>query len=226
MAKDVPNRNQLAKYSVNREGWEAIRQSLYDFQQYAAAGSTQLSFFNLPVGQGTSYAGGGTKSFSDTNMTLAGQLPANQEFLVQSIEVVFLPTTPTVAAAMPAAFGAQAIAVQVNDTYIVRRSGNLTLTIGSKPYLQEAPLLRFPSKTYFELDAALADVTTAGAALQSRIAYANAMGRPYLLSPVDLLLVQNQNFGVTLNWPEGVQAITNPGRIGVILDGILYRKSQ
>lgn len=224
--QQVPNRAQAARYSVNREGWEAIRQSLYDFQQYAAAGSTQLSFFNLPIGQGTSYAGGGTKNLSDTNMTLAGQLPANQEFLIQSIEVVFIPTTPTVAAAMPAAFGAQAVAVQVNDAYIFRRSGNLVLTIGSKPYLQEAPLQRFPSKTHFEVNAALADVTTAGAALQSRIAYGKATGRPYLLSPVDLLLPQNQNFGITLNWPEGVQAISNPARVGVILDGILYRKSQ
>lgn len=226
MLPNVPNRGQLAKYSVNREGWEAIRQSLYDFQQYAAAGHTQLSFFNLPVGQGTSYAGGGTKNLSDTNMTLAGQLPANQEFLVQSVEVVFIPTTPTVAAAMPAAFGAQVAAVQVNDAYIFRRSGNLAFIIGSKPYLQEAPMARFPAKTHFCLEAALADVTTAGANLQSRIATAYQTGRPYLLSPVDLLLVQNQNFNVTLNWPEGAQAIINPARVGVILDGILYRKSQ
>lgn len=224
--RNIPQRSELSRYAVNRQGWEAIRQSLYDFQQYAAAGSTQLSFFNLPIGQGTSYAGGGTKSLSDTNMTLAGQLPANQEFLIQSIEVVLLTTTPTVAAAMPAAFGAQAIAVHVNDTYIFRRSGNLVLTIGSKPYLQEAPLLRFPPKTHFEINAALADVSTAGASFQSRIAVSRSAGRPYLLSPVDLLLPQNQNFGITLNWPEGAQAIANPARCGVILDGILYRKSQ
>lgn len=32
----VPTRAQLSKYSVNRPGWEAIRQSLYDFAAYAA----------------------------------------------------------------------------------------------------------------------------------------------------------------------------------------------
>ncbi len=223
---DVPNRNQLAKYSVNRDGWEAVRQSLYDSQQYVAAGATQLSFFNLPVGQGTSWAGGGTKNLSDTNMTLAGQLPANQEFLIQSIEILFEPTTPTVAAGMPAVFGAQLVDTFINDTYIFRRAGNLTLVIGSKPYLQEGPLMRFPAKTHFEVQAALADVTTAGANLQSRIGVARASGRPYLLSPVDILLPQNQNFNVTLNWPEGVQAITNPARCFIVLDGILYRKSQ
>lgn len=219
MKQAVPTRAELSKYSVNRPGWEAIKQSLYDYQAYAAAGQTNLTFFALPVGQSS-------KTLSDTNMTLAGQLPKNQEFLIQSIEVFFSPTTPTVAAQMPAAFGAQAIAQIINDSYIVGRAGNLTLTIGSKPYLQEAPLGRFPQKAAFTVDGALADVTTAGASLQSRLAFGQWRGRPYLLDPAPLLLPENQNFSVSLAWPEGVQAITNPGRIGVILDGILYRRSQ
>lgn len=219
MNQAVPTRAQLSKYSVNRPGWEAVKQSLYDYQAYAAAGQTNLTFFALPVGQSG-------KTLSDTNMTLAGQLPKNQEFLIQSIEVFFSPTTPTVAAQMPAAFGAQAIAQIINDSYIVGRAGNLTLTIGSKPYLQEAPLGRFPQKAAFTVDGALADVTTAGASLQSRLAFGQWRGRPYLLDPAPLLLPENQNFSVSLAWPEGVQAITNPGRIGVILDGILYRRSQ
>lgn len=215
----VPTRAQLSKYSVNRPGWEAIRQSLYDFQAYQAAGHTQLTFFALPVGQSS-------KTLSDTNMTLAGQLPKNQEFLVQSIEVFFSPTTPTVAAQMPAAFGAQAAAALVNDAYIIGRAGNLTLTIGAKPYLQEAPLGRFPQKARFEVDAGLADVSSTAANLQSRVTFGAWCGRPYLLDPAPLLLPENQNFSISLNWPEGVQAIANPGRIGVILDGILYRRSQ
>lgn len=215
----VPTRAQLSKYSVNRPGWEAIRQSLYDYTAYAAAGQATLAFFQQPVGQSG-------KTQSDTNMTLAGQLPKNQEFLIQSIEVFFSPTTPTVAAQMPAAFGAQAAAAIINDSYIVGRAGNLSLVIGSKPYLQEAPLGRFPQKAAFTVDGALSDATTAGAALQGRNAFGQWRGRPYLLDPAPLLLPENQNFSVSLNWPEGVQAISNPGRIGVILDGILYRRSQ
>lgn len=217
----VPTRAELSRYSVNRPGWEAVKQSLYDYQAYAAAGQAQLTFFQAPVGQNA-------KTLSDTNMTLAGQLPKNQEFLVTSIEVWFAPTTPTVAAGMPSAFGvAQAVASLVNDAYIVGRAGNLNLTIGAKPYLQESPLGRFPQKASFEVLGAVGVATTVAATTpESRLAYGRWMGRPYLLDPAPLLLPENQNFSVSLNWPEGVQAITNPGRIGVILDGILYRRSQ
>lgn len=208
----------LSQFNVNREGWEGIRQTLYDYQAYAAAGVTQLTYFAVPTGQGG-------KTLSDTNMNLAGQLPANQEFLVQSIEVHFLPTVPAVAADNPAAQGVKAIANIVNDTYRFYRTGNLQLVIGSKPYLTEAPMGRFPAKTAFTINAAVA-LAGEVADANSRIAYAQSTGRPYLMAPANLRLVSTQNFQVTLNWPEGVQAITNPARVGVILDGILYRRSQ
>lgn len=215
----VPNREQLSQFVVNRSGWEGIRQSLYDFQAYPAAGATNLQFFAVPLGQGG-------KTLSDTNMNLAGQLPTNKEFLVESVHVYFTPTTPTVAAQMPAAFGAQAVPEIINDSYIFRRSGNLVFEIGSKNYLEEAPLMRFPPKNTFHVEGALADVSTAGADLQSRIAYGDAIGVPYILKPASLLLTSNQNFNVSIRYPEGVQAITNPARVGVVLEGILYRRSQ
>ena len=219
MTTGVPTRNDLGKYSVNRPGWEVIRQSLYHYQSYAAAGQSFLSFFQTP-------SGSGGLTDSDTNMTLAGQLPANQEFLVESIEIQIFPTVPAVAAANPSAFGAQAVAAQVNDAYIIGRTGNAVLTIGAKPYLKEAPIGRFPPKVHFNLAAALTDTTTAGASQQSRIAFPWWSGRPYIISPARLKLESTQNFVFSLNWPEGAQAITNPARIGVIFDGFLYRRSQ
>lgn len=224
-AGGIPQFKNLDAFAVNRMGWEAIRQSLYDSTSYVAAGQPTLTFFQIPLGQGTGF-GGGVKSYSDTNMQLAGQMPANQVYLVQSIEILLEPTTPTVTAQMPAVFGAQAVAAIVNDVYIVRRSGNLNFFIGSKSYLQEAPLMRFPSKTKFDLSAALADVSSTAASLQSRIAFGDAIGRPYILSPGDIQLESSQNFNVQLGWPEGNQAITNPMRVFVILDGVLYRRSQ
>ena len=127
---------------------------------------------------------------------------------------------------MPAAFGAEAVAASMNDAYIIGRSGNLQFTIGSKDFLRESPVGRFPPKTHFDGHAALADQSTIAADLQSRIAIPFWSGRPYLLSPAEIRLISSQNFNVFLNWPEGLQAITNPARIGVVLDGIMYRRSQ
>ena len=211
---------ELQQYVVNRPGWEIIRQSLFDSTAYAAAGQTQLSFFQAPVGQ----AG---KTDSDTNMRLAGQLPTNQIFLIQEIDVYFFPTRPTVAAQMPAAFGAQAVAQIINDAYVFNTAGNLTLFIGSKNYLQEAPLMKFPACRQFHIEGALADASTAAANLQARIAFGAAVGRPYVIDP-NITLIENQNFSVTLSWPEGVQALPsgNPARVYVSLEGVLARRSQ
>lgn len=223
----IPSLQELQKYVVNQAGWEVIRQSFFDSASYVAAGANTLAFFATPVGQGVSVLGTpGPKTQSDTNMTLAGQLPAMQAFLIEAIEIGFYPTTPTVAAQMPAAFGAQAIAQIVNDTYIFRRSGNLNLTIGSKPYLQEAPLMKFPSSADFQIGAALADISSTAANLQSRIAYGKAVGRTFSLGAAPIFLTANQNFSVTLAWPEGLQAIANPAKVVVSLCGLLYRRSQ
>lgn len=221
----IPGRKDLQNYVVFRDGWEVIRQKLYDSAVYPAAGAAQLTFFQNPIGQGTGF-GGGSKTFSDTNMNLAGMLPANIEYLVESIEVEFQPTTPTVAAGMPSFFGAEAAQTSINDAYIFYRSGNLQFFVGQKPYLNGAPMGDFPPKSYFELQAALADATTAGAALQTRTGFGIQKGRPFMLKPASLLLGSSQNFNITLNWPEGLQAVTNPARIFVKLDGFLYRRSQ
>lgn len=221
----MPSLQELQKFVVNREGWEVIKQGLFDTAIYPAAGTTQLNFFAQPIGQGTSPFTG-AKTASDTNMNLAGQLPAMQGFLVEAIEVLFLPATPTVAAGMPAAFGAQLAATSVNDAYIFRRSGNVNFLVGSKPYLQDGPMMKFPASSDFQINAALSDVTTAGANLQSRIAYGKAVGRTYSLGGAPIYLTANQNFNLSLNWPEGLQAITNPAAVKVTLQGLLYRRSQ
>lgn len=205
-------------FNVNREGWEKVKQSFYDRATYAAAGQSVLTFFQSPNGQNG-------KTLSDTNMSLAGQLPTNQTFLVEAIEIFFFPSTPTVAAQMPAAFGAPAVASIVNDAYIFNRGGNFNLTIGSKPYLVEAPLAKFPASRQFHVESALADATPLAANQQSRVTFAASTGRPYVLTP-PLLLIENQNFSVTLAWPEGNQAISNPASVYVSLEGVLVRRSQ
>ena len=210
----IPTLDELQKYNVNRAGQvEGIRQSLYDFQVYAAAGQTSLTFFQVPVGQ----AG---KTKADTNMESAGQLPAPKRFFVESIEIMFFPGSAidsfTVAAA--------ALPQQADDVYTVMKSGFLDFFIGSKSYLTEAPLGRFPSKTGLKLHSAVASNSATVGEVKSE--YANFGGQVYKLDP-GILLVPTQNFNLTLNWPTAVALpSTVDARIGVVLNGILYRNSQ
>lgn len=225
---NIANLSDLKNFSVTWSQWELITQSLYDSAAYPAAGtSSPIQFFQNPVGQGTGF-GGGTKSLSDTNMVSPGMLPQGQMFIVTSVEVDFQPTTPTGAnsAYLPAAFGAQEPASLINDAYIFRRSGYLQFNVLSKQYLQEAPLMRFPATADFVADGALADATTAAATSQSRISWGTTVGQPYVLTPNNILIPSTTNFAVTLNWPEGAQAITSAARVFVRLNGLLARLAQ
>jgi len=204
----------LKNYSFNRSGMvNANGQSLYDFQAYAAAGQTQLLFFQVPKGQSS-------KTFADTNATLAGSLPQPQRMLVRGISVVFFPGSAVNASG---AIGTSGLNWQ--DTWQVFKSGWLEFFIGSTPYIDEAPIGRFPPQFRLAGAAAMADATTAASALHSQIDYATFAGPAYKFTPV--MLEPNQNFNVSLNWPAAVALPSAvAGRIGVILDGDLYRLAQ
>lgn len=208
----VPSVADLQKYAVNRGGeYEVIGSALYDYTTYAAAGQTELNFFQTPQGQGS-------KTLADTNMESAGSLPNPKNFIVTALEINFWPGV------LPAVYGAQAVAAGLNDVWNFAKSGYLEFYIGSKNYIQEGPMQVFPSMNGLVVQAAVADATTAGAAMQSRIAYGNLGGKPYVLaSPV--ALVSNQNFRVSMKWPVAV-AISADARVGVRLRGFLYRLSQ
>lgn len=223
MSQRIPNMQELTRYDVNRrDEFEVVKDSLYHYQTYAAAGQTSLTFFQTPVGQ----AG---NTLEETNMELAGQLPAPKNFLVDSIEIIFYPNDLPVTEQNTATtdfVGSDA----ANDVYTALKLGFLDFFIGSKSYLTQASLMRFPPKTRLQVDAAFmgqmkqtsaADETTAVMA-----DYATALGRPYITDP-RLRLIPTQNFKVTLTW-AALQALPSgaAARMGVILDGLLYRESQ
>ena len=213
----IPSLSDLTQYDVNRRGqYEGTRQSLYDSATYDGdAGHTQLQFFQVPRGQSS-------KTAADTNMTSAGQLPQPQHFLVQSVEVYFYPSamivTESVAAPAESEFS--------NDVYTVAKSGSLKFFIGSKTYLEEAPLNRFPPKTRLDCELYGTFAQDSGEDQMMQGDYAAWVGRPYYLDP-PILLVPNQNFSVELNWPSAIVLPSGTdAKIFVVLDGILYRQSQ
>ena len=229
----------LDRYDVNFPGSaEKIRQRFYDFLVYPTAGATQFTFFANPKGQGLSASvgnAGNPKTYADTNMELAGQLPSPQAFIAESIEVVFFAGSSTAAntyaAQVPASTQTTAmVAAQlqsINDINAIGIGGFLDLYIGSKTYLRDGPLGSFPPKTNLAIDAAFA-LATGLTTVQNAITLANGkwVGRPYYLDP-PITLRATQNFNITLNWPVAVATPSgNNGKIGVILDGALFRKAQ
>lgn len=214
---------------------EVVRQRLYDWQLYPTAGATQFSFFQQPIGQGITSAQGGTvggaKTQWDTNMELGGTLPSGKAFLIESIEVFFLPgsvsTANTFTPAKPYEFNATAAATlgaQLADVNLMYQSGMLELNILSKNYLRETPLLAFPPKTQFNLDVGIASnsATTAVNIAENM----RAAGRPYYVDP-SIALQPAVNFEVLIRYPAAVATPSGfNGRIGVILDGYFMRASQ
>ncbi len=208
-----PSTQSMKKYDVNiPDNVEAIWSPRYDFTTYAAAGQTSLTFFQNPVGQ----AG---KTLADTNTESAGALPAPKQFLVTGIQVAFFPGVN------PSTYGAGAPNNFWNDMYSVFQSGYLDFFIGSKSYLQDAPVGKFTNSFRLAGESAIADASTAAANQNAQIGYAAFAGPRYEITPIRL--VSNQNFSVSLVWPTAVALpSTVNGRIGVILDGFLYRLSQ
>lgn len=218
----IANLADLNKFNVNLEDFEKVKQTLYDSATYPAAGVSSIRFFQQPRGQNG-------KTTEDTNLDLAGQLPTNILFLVQSIELMFFPNFALAAGSRPAEYGAAAAQEIINDAYAFRKAGSLIFRIGSKDYVEEAPLQKFPSKTSFSIKggAALADATTAAAASQSRIGFADACDKPYFIDP-PLLLIENQNFNVELRWQNGVEALPSGenAKVFCVFDGMLFRRAQ
>lgn len=220
MATKLPTIAELKQYAVNQPGvYEITRQTLYDFASYAAAGQTSLNFFQLPQGQ----AG---KTKADTNMETAGSLPSPKHFIVSSIEIMFFPGVE------PGQYSSAGLVATefANDVYALMKGGFLDFFIGSKSYLTEAPLGKFPPKTGLEIAAAYAvdrkQTTAANATDQLSMDYARLCGRPYYIEP-EITIVPTQNFNVTLNWPVAIPLPSGqPARIGVVLDGLLYRLAQ
>lgn len=214
---------------------EIVRQRFYDYQLYPTAGVTQLAFFQQPIGQGITTALGGTvgtgKTLWDTNLELGGTLPSGKAFMIESIEVVFFPgsvaTANTYTLASPALFNATAaaaVSAQLADVNSFYQSGMLELNILSKNYLRETPLIAFPPKTVFNLDAAYASNSATTAELGA--VNMRAAGRPYYIDPT-LALQPAVNFEVLLRFPAAVATPSGfNGRVGVVLDGYFMRASQ
>jgi len=204
----------LETFNVNKDGEpEVIYQPLYHYQTYPLAGFTgPLLFFQTNVGAAGIL-------LEDTNMRTAGRMPTPKNAALVGIEVVFRPGN------LPMAPGSVTVS-NWNDVNAVHGGRmSLSLRIGDKTYLEEAPLGTMPMQWRCDGVAALSDSTTAGAAQRTKIDYAAFCGAPYLLVP--MRLIANQEFSVTINSPAAVALPSGvDGKIGVRLAALQYRLAQ
>lgn len=191
---------------------EVIWQPFYDSIAVPAAGANALRLFQNPIGQ----AG---KTIADTNMELGGQIPKGQAFKCTGVELLFYPGAPLVEQSDNPDYTA--------DIHAFYHGGALRFQIGSKDFVTQAPLIRFPPTVrqggYASVSASI-DSTVAGPQLAAlSFDYSSAAGREF--SIVDLLLESSQNFNVTLlevpALPSGIE-----GTVFVTLNGYLARNQQ
>lgn len=192
---------------TDRQNW-----TFFDWQTYAAAGQTALTFFQ---------SGSAGRTLEDTNFPGSGALPAGFRFVLQELQFLFQPgvTVPV------AKFGADVEPLFVRDVYAAGRAGLAQLDYGPKTFVQEGPLCRFPP------DTRMVGVVAAAAAgevadAQTLIQYAQWGGRTFRVA--DLLIDQLQPIKVQALWPNGAVALpsTVAGRLGCFMRGTLSRNAS
>lgn len=209
------------KYAVNRAGQEEGNfQPLYDKQLYPAAGSAILTYFQTPIG---GVRGAVALTEEDTNMEGAGQLPAGKSFLMTGIELFFASGQVAGRSAVVATSIANSIWSDISAIY---KTGFLRFFINSKDYVKDGPIGVYPSSWRLAGVVALGGVGSAAGSADI-VEHAQFAGRPYEVNPI--FIPSLMNFRVTLEWPNGVQALPSANatsRLGIRLLGNLYRVSQ
>jgi len=207
--KPVPYSQARKQFATSNPSEKAaFVQPLYDRLTYAQAGQTSLSFFATQQGQGG-------KTFEDTNLTLAGQLPKGQEFLGLALEFDFISglenaTESTAVAALAAEY--------MNDVAKVINSGWFEIVILDKVWLRDSPISKAPPSARLVGGGAIGLSNAAPNCIQYQLAASG--GSPYLLS--GLWLDSSTSFSVNCYWPTA-QAISVAGKLRCTIRGINYR---
>ena len=204
----------FAKNRVNIQGTkEVIWEPLYDTVTYPAAGAASLILFQDQIGKNG-------KNLSQTNMDLDGQLPKGKALKVVSIQLAFYTGGQANTLITGNTIEQEAA---INDTRTFAENGSLKFRIGSKEFLRQAPLGKFPPAERLSGFATGAISQDTPPATGNMTSYASPCGRLFTIS--GLLLESSQNFHVELNdlpaLPSGVD-----GRIVCTLNGWLGRNAQ
>jgi hypothetical protein len=183
---------------------DTIAQPLYDTVAIPAAGSTRLTFFAIPLGQGTTALGGAAaKHLGDTNMDLAGQLPSGFAFQIQGFRLAMLWNASNV------------------DAQIALNAAAFRFFVGAKEFL------RVPARTIPAGNGPF--ISGTGVAAVTQTAFNSgwpSMQNGFSIGRKPVTLGPTENFSITLEWQGGAQALAVAMPITIYIDGYLGRPVQ
>jgi hypothetical protein len=189
--------------------YDSLRQPLYDRVTVTAGAllaGTVFSFFALPIGQGTP-----VKTQLDTNLNLAGQLPANHVLEVWSPRIVVHPVQPSNIAAATAAN-------VLTDVDNFLHNSFFTFNIVSQQKLL-CPTFYLPAGAGI---AGFANTTAAAVEAQYATNGTPSQESPQRLDPFPVIVPPLQTFLVTITLGAAFTTQNNV-HLWVVLDGILHR---
>lgn len=211
-------RPEVARYLAPGVTYDPLRQPLYDAARFTAtiAAGTTTAFFSTPIGQGTGL-GGAAKTELDTNMRLAGQIPANHVYECWSPRVV-------VAFDDVESVTAPGINQQAGILNDILYGGFIRFRIVSQEKLL-CPVYYLPAGA--GAVASLQGFQAAAAAFQAAVVTNGEPNQfaPQRLDPFPVVIPPLQTF--TVEW-VAVRAVTFTAAVAgiliwVLLDGILHR---
>lgn len=192
-----------------RGTYDSLRQPLYDRVNVAAGAlvaGTVFSFFSVPVGQGTP-----VKNNLDTNLNLAGQIPANHVWEIWSPRIIVHPVQPSNIAAATAAN-------VLTDVDNFLHNSFFTFNIVTQQKLL-VPLYFLPAGGGIS---GFANTTAAAVQAQYATNGLPSQDSPQRLDPFPIIIPPLQTFLVTIT--IGAAFTTqNLVHLWVVLDGILHR---
>jgi len=217
---------------INLDQAEVVADHLYDWQPYAAAGQTELAFFTEPVNSGTStFDATQKKTYEDTNLEQAGQMPRGEAFLIEYVALRFVPGVDPVQETVAAAAAAVATNPAANDSAAFWEQGYLDMRLANKPQVLLGPLSNFPPPQRFDLHVggtvSVNQAAAADAAYQLEGSYLTPVGRLFKLQEPGLTLEYAINFKFSLKWSKAVpMPSATAGRVQAILIGTRMRAQQ
>lgn len=206
---------------------EPIHQPLYSAGAIDnAALPRELLLFNYAVGGTVSGAGGGAVAANQwhTNLPSPNGLPMPKLFLVTGIRVIWSQMDAIGTSLLDPSYTQAAENTDSEDDFLAAWYGGfLRFFVGTKDYLV-APLFLTPGNTGIDGYAALA-ATAVNIANFARIDKAHSVGRYFALDKYPVLIPSQQNFFVSLNWPQATPAtMIDEHLVWCVFDGIYGRE--